>query len=210
MLLIWGKSIAEDIKSHSVKDWIAPCLCIGTSLIVSNTALSMTYAANVSFVRSLSALIVPVLMFVFYKKKIRPLEYLLFGVILAGLYLLCGKNGVTGWGMGETLAFAAAVLGAGALAFAPTSLKKLRPITLSFLQASTAAGLCLVTGGVTGRLQFGALAQPQVALAIAYAAIFCTLGGFLLQNIALSHIPAKLVGMTQSLYPICSAFFASV
>lgn len=41
-----------------------------------------------------------------------------------------------------------------------------------------------------------------------YAAAGCTVGGYMLQNIALEHISAKQVGIVQCLYPIATALAA--
>ena len=45
-------------------------------------------------------------------------------------------------------------------------------------------------------------------LYLLYAAIGCTIVGYLLQNVALVHISAKQVGIVQCLYPIATAFVA--
>ena len=68
-----------------------------------------------SFIRSLSSLIVPILALVFYKQKFKKSEPILMLCILIGLYLLCAKWGLSGFGLGEVLTFTAATLVAGSL-----------------------------------------------------------------------------------------------
>ena len=45
-------------------------------------------------------------------------------------------------------------------------------------------------------------------MALLYAAIACTIGGYMLQNIALEHISSKITGMVQCLYPVATAAIA--
>ena len=50
----------------------------------------------------------------------------------------------------------------------------------------------------------------RVLLSPLYAAAGCTIGGYMLQNVALEHISAKTVGVAQSLYPIAAAIACAV
>ena len=54
-------------------------------------------------------------------------------------------------------------------------------------------------------------ADWRILLALVYAAGACTIGGYMLQNIALEHISSKITGVVQCLYPVataCIAYFA--
>ena len=62
---------------------------------------------------------------------------------------------------------------------------------------------------LTGTVSCAARALDlRVLLLPLYAAAGCTIGGYMLQNVALEHISAKTVGVAQSLYPIAAAAIA--
>ena len=182
---------------------------MSSAFIFSNLALRFTAATNMSFIRSLSALIVPILALVFYKQKLKKAEPLLLLCMLAGLYLLCAKGGLSGFGLGEVLALTAATLVAGSLVFGAGALEYVSAKILSFVQTLLAVFLCGIVAIISGDLQDVRLAlSPQIILSLLYAAIGCTIAGYMLQNTALQHISAKKIGIVQCLYPIATALIA--
>jgi len=66
--------------------------------------------------------------------------------------------------------------------------------------------LCLAVGAAEGAFALEKAPPASVYWGIAYAAVCCTIGGYMLQNKALPHISAKTVGMVQCLYPVMTAF----
>lgn len=210
MLLLWGKQIVRELKRAPVAAYITPGLCMALVVILTNLALQHTAATNVAFLRSLSALLAPALVCIVLKKRYTPKDLALQAFVLLGLYLLCAKGGLSGFGMGEALALLAALTAAGALVFGQQALGAVSAITLTFVQSAVAIAISGAMGALTG--SFESLAPPglPVLAALGYAAAFGTVAGCLLQNIALGHISAKLVGMTQSLYPIIVAAVALV
>lgn len=210
MLLLWGKRIVRELKRAPVGAYITPGVCMALVVILTNLALQHTAATNVAFLRSLSALFAPALVCIVLKKRYTLRDLVLQAAVLLGLYLLCAKGGLSGFGAGEALALLAALTAAGALVFGQQALGAVGAITLTFVQSAVAIVICGAMGAFTH--SFSNLAPPSlpVVAALCYAAAFGTVGGCLLQNIALGHISAKLVGMTQSLYPIIVAAVAFV
>lgn len=209
MLMLWWRQIKEELLSVPIGKYIVPGLCMSSAFIFSNLALRFTTATNMSFIRSLSALIVPILALVFYKQKLKKAEPLLLLCMLVGLYLLCAKGGLRGFGLGEVLALTAATLVAGSLVFGAGALEYVSAKTLSFVQTLLAVFLCGIVAIISGDLQDVRLAlSPQIILSLLYAAIGCTIAGDMLQNTALQHISAKKIGIVQCLYPIATALIA--
>ena len=98
---------------------------------------------------------------------------------------------------------------AGALVFGKASLNYVSPKTLSFLQTVSGLVLCGVTDIILGIIYEVTHANSLIMLSyLLYGAIVCTIGGYMLQNIALEHISAKLVGMAQCIYPVATAVVA--
>ncbi len=209
MLLIWHKTILRELKTASVKDYIIPGLCMSCAFIFSNLALQWTTATNVSFLRSLSAILVPVLLLVFFHQKYKRKDVVIQLLMIVGLYLLCIKGGFHGIGIGELFALIAALLVAGSLVFGKSALQSISAVSLSFVQTFLSIFVCGTMCILTDSAGYLARAFDwKIILALFYAAIACTIGGYMLQNIALEHISSKITGMVQCLYPVATAAIA--
>ena len=208
MFAVWHRTILRDVRSVPVKNYIVPGLCLSLAILLSNLALSFTAATNMSFIRSLSAVIVPALALIFFKQRYAKAEIILQPFLLAGLYLLCARGGLSRFGAGEILAFMSAALMAGSLVFGHRSLQCAGAASLSFVQASLSIVLCgvlTVMIGTAGELVH--VFDGRILFSLFYIASG-TVGGYMLQNMALKHISAKTVGVAQCLYPIATAMFA--
>ena len=210
MLLIWGRPILRELRTVSPGRYLVPGLCMSGALLLSNLALSYTRATNVSFIRSLSAILVPVLLLVFFRQRYERHDAALQLLVVLGLYLLCMRGGgTTGIGAGELLSFLAALLMAGSLVFGKRALGAISAVGLSFVQTFLSILLCGVMCLLTGAMpDLSCLSDGRIVLSLVYAAVACTIGGYLLQNIALEHISSKIVGMVQCLYPVATAVLA--
>lgn len=209
MFVPWHKQIVKELKSTPLSKYIVPALCMSCTFICYNLALQFTTATNVSFIRSLSALIVPMMAFIFYKQKYGKKEPFLQLFILLGLYLLCSKGGLNGFGIGEIMAFFAAMLAAGALVFGKDAVEHISAITLTFVQNMLGIFLCGAATFISHSISDIVYAEtPEILIALLYASIGSTIVGFMLQNVALKHISAKQVGIVQCLYPIMTTIFA--
>ena len=209
MLLLWGRQILTELQTVSPSHYILPGLCMSCAFIFSNLALRFTTATNMSFIRSLSALIAPLLALVFFGQRYGRKEIILQLFMLLGLYLLCAKGGLGGFGLGEAFALIAATLVAGSLVFGKTALEHISPKTLSFAQTALSVFFCGIAALATGTLQDATYAfSLRMLLYLVYAAVGCTIMGYLLQNVALAHISARQVGIAQCLYPIATALVA--
>ena len=209
MLLIWHKTILRELKAANAKEYILPGLCMSCAFIFSNLALQRTTATNVSFLRSLSAVLVPVLLLVFFHQKYRRKDVVIQMLMIVGLYLLCMKGGFHGIGPGELLALIAALLVAGSLVFGKSALRSISAVSLSFVQTLLSVFVCGAMCILTDSARYLPRAFDwKIVLALLYAAIACTIGGYMLQNIALKHISSKVTGMVQCLYPVATAAIA--
>lgn len=211
MLLIWGKQIMQELRSTSIKFYTLPCVCMSAAFIVSNTALKYTTVANVAFVRSLTAVIATLLLVLFFHKSFGARTLLVLMLMVGGLYLLCSQHGMAEVGRGEIYSLISATMVAAALVFGATALRHMQAITLSCAQSFGSIWLCLLAGVLDGSLaetQWTLLCQGDIALTLVYAAVGCTVAGYMLQNVALQHISSNLVGILQSLYPVLTAVVA--
>lgn len=209
MLLLFGKRIIQEIKASKLFDWCIPCFCIAGAYVFSNIALTYTVATTVAFLRSLSVVMTPVLMYIFYKKHLKLINWLLLDIASIGLYLLCGGNGITRFGLGEALSLATAVFSAGAMVSTGKALKAVSPVTLTTLEAGTSAIVGIVCAFfVDGGINFDL--SGRVWLIILYLAIISTLVAFMLQNLALRKISANDVSTIKCLDPVMTAIFSFI
>lgn len=209
MLLFAGKRIIAGLRHARVRDWLASSLCLSAAYLVGNVAIMLTAATSVAFLRSLSTVMTPLLALVLFHQRYSKRHIPIQLAVLLGLYLLCGRGGLSGFGLGEVLALLTALLLAGSLVLGQRSLHWVDPVTLSALQTAASAVMgtaCafLFDGGWTPL----SAATPQVWLIIAYLAAGCTVAGYLLQNVALTAIPDRTAALAQSVCPVMTAAFS--
>ena len=207
LLLLYGKTTMKEIKTVSPRHYLIPAICLSTSIIMSNIAIRITAATTYSFVRNLTALIVPMLMCVFFKRKYTVFDLVLQTVLVVGLYLLCIKGGASKFGFGEVLALGAAVLVSITLVWGADSVKFVSSTTLTTVQM----GLGMITITVFGLLgekiqnaSYANFLMPKVILILLFNSLIGTVVGYMIQNIALKHISSKVVGIVQSAYPVAT------
>lgn len=204
-----GKRIIAGLRRCRVRDWIASAVCTAFAHILGNVAIKLTAATSVAFLRSLSTVMTPLLILLLFRRKYSWKHIPIQLLVVLGLYLLCGQGGLTGFGLGEVLSLLTALLLAGTLVLGQESLRRMDPLTLSTIQTAAAAVLSaacsfLFDGG------WGSLssAPPQAWGVVVYLALASTVGGFLLQNAALTAISARTVALVQSICPVMTALFS--
>ena len=210
-LALWHKTILADLKSAPLRSYLLPCACLAASTVACNMAVQLTDVSTVVFLKSLSCALTPLLLILLFHQQCTGKDIALCLCITTGLFLLCTKNGLPQFGGGEVLALTAAVLLALSLIYSARSLTKVHATTLSFVQTACAAVICLVMGLAQGGWSGQSLAlvfTERNLVILVYGIIGCTIGGYLLQNIALPHLSARTTGLLQGTYPVCAALFA--
>ena len=209
--LLFHKRIIKTVKTVPLKAWLIPGICIGMSYLLNNVALSMTEATSVAFIRSMSVIITPALAFLMFGKKYRWQQLLAQILVLPGIYLLCVKGGLSGFGAGEIVTLAAATLTAATLVLSGKYLEQVDPISLTALMGGCSAVLaligCVIFEGA--RIDMSG-ADAKVWGIILYLAILCTFLGYLMQNLALTGISERSVSLIQSLCPVMTAIFSFI
>nr|MCR5760687.1 DMT family transporter [Sphaerochaetaceae bacterium] len=213
LFLLYGKTIREDLKNVSPSHYMLSASCLGLSIILSNVAVHVTAATSFAFIRSLTAIIAPFLMTLFFHRKYTVRDVLVQATLVLGLYLLCAKGGLSTFGLGEILAFSCATLVAITLVFGADSLHYVRPYTLTFLQMALSCLMAMVAGLFTGSF-FGdwglSFFSAEVLGILAYCIFIGSLLAYTVQNIVLSRVSAKTVGILQCAYPVFTALVAYV
>ena len=210
LALFFHKRIWKGLNACSVKAWLLPSLCIAGGYIATNVAIVLTTATATAFLRSLSTVMTPLLALVVFRRKFNWKHIPVLLMVVAGLYLLCGRGGLTGFGLGEVFGLLSALLIAGSLVFGEKALNTVDPVTLTTVQAGMSALLTLVCtflfeGGI--HLESAGLTEWAI---IVYLAILCTVAGYLLQNAALGFISSRTVALLQCAGPVMTALFSRI
>lgn len=210
LCLLCRGSLVSNLKETDARIWMLPSLCIAGCYIAGNIALKYSAATSVAFLRSLSTLMTPVLLFVLYGKRIRRNQMIILAIVIGGMYLLCGHGGLSGFGIGEIWSLTAALFMAGSLIFGQRAMEKMDAMTLTAVQAGVstlAACLCALFFDHGIRLS---AAGSTVWLIILYLAVACTAAGYLLQNLSLRYISPKAVALLQCACPVLTAVFSFI
>ena len=206
--LLFRKRILETVKTVPVKAWLIPGMCIGLSYLLNNVALALTEATSVAFLRSLSVVITPFFAYLIYKNKYKWQHILIQILVIPGMYLLCVRGGLSGFGAGEVFALLAAALMAGALVFSKNYLEMVDPVSMTALQAACSTVLAIVGSlAIEGGIHLETT-TTKAWLIIVYLAVLCTFLGFLMQNLALTKIDGRTVSLIQCICPVMTAIFA--
>ena len=210
-LLLFRKRIVETLKTVPLRKWLIPGMCIGLSYLLNNVALALTEATSVAFLRSMSVIFTPALAFLMFRMKYTWKQILIQILVLPGIYLLCVRGGLSGFGAGEIVALLAAVLMGGALVFSHRYLgEDVDPVSMTALQGGCSALLALLGCAFIEKGFDMSGADAKVWAIILYLAIACTFLGYLMQNLALTKISERAVSLLQSLCPVMTAIFSFI
>ena len=207
-LILFRKRIGVTLRTVPLRKWLIPGLCIGLSYLLNNVALALTEATSVAFLRSMSVIITPAFAFLMFGRKFSWKQILVQILVLPGIYLLCVRGGLSGFGRGEAVALLAAALMAGALVFSHRYLDDVDPVSMTALQGGCSAFLALGGCILVERGMDMSGADAKVWAIVLYLAIACTFLGYLMQNLALTRISERAVSLLQSLCPVMTAVFS--
>lgn len=213
LFLVFRKTIIHDMKKVRFGLYFWPAFCLAVSIIMSNIAVHLTAATSFAFLRSLTAIIVPLIMTLFFGRKYTITDVIIQTSLVAGLYLLCARGGLSTFGIGEILAFSCATLAAVSLVFSSRALKAVNPYTMTFMQMSCGCILALISAFATGSFATNwtqSFFTPRVLLILIYNVIIGSFIAYSIQNKVLVKVSPKTVGILQCAYPVFTALVANV
>lgn len=203
-----GRRMAEAVRRVPLRAWLPTCLCMAGTNLLGNMAMALTAATSVAFLRSLATVMTPLLAMVVMRKWMSRRHIPIQLLVVLGLYLLCGRGGLSTFGMGEILALLAALLLAGSLVFGETALEQMDSLTLTGLQTVASAVLMTLCAFLLDGGWNLERATVPVWLTIVYLAVPCSILGIMLQNVALKRISSRAVALLQCFCPVMTAVFS--
>ncbi|WP_434457605.1 EamA family transporter [Stutzerimonas urumqiensis] len=171
----------------------------------------LTTASNAAFLISTCVLLTPLVEWLVFGRRPRPLLMLACGVAVLGVWLLTGGV-VVSLGLGDGMMLGAALLRAFFVCMTQRLMagRQISALALTAVQSGFVATGCLTLG----LLLPGGLPLPPASgafwLAVIYLVVFATLLAFFAQNFALRHSSATRVSMLMGTEPLFGALFASL
>lgn len=189
-----------------LKEGIILGLLLSCVLLAQTIGLEITTAANSGFITGMFVVFVPLLSFLFYRKKLNTLKVFAVVVNLIGLWLLTG--GIKGMNIGDILTIFAAIFGGAHIVYISEVMnrKGVDAYVLCFHQFAVAA---LVTGAIS--LFFGysfALGETANIYRLLFVGIFATAISFLLQLVSQKGMVPVKAALLLTMEPVFAATFA--
>jgi len=183
---------------------------LGFGFFLQVEGLQRTTASRSGFLTGLLVVLVPLLEFLFFRK--RPAAPALVALALAflGLTLLSapGSAGASATALGDLLTVSCAVIFAGHVVLLGRVAKRHPVLPLLLLQLLCTFALAALLGPVVEAQRFAG--SGRLWLAVSYLAVFATLLAFGIQTWAQKLMPAVRVALLSSLEPVFAALWAAL
>lgn len=198
------KSIAPIKKNE-----IVSAAKLGTLMFVSCLSMvlgvKLTTATNAGFIVGMSVIFVPIIMRIIYKTPISAHTLIALAMSTSGIcFLTLGSE--MGFHRGDLFCLVSAIFYAAFIVSTGNTLRGQNPVAVGVMQflfmGIYSAAADLVVGGFhipVSHVFWGALAAM-----VAFGTVYC----FIMQAVSQQHVSATAAGITLSLEPVFSAFFA--
>lgn len=199
LALIFYKKLKAITKTTLMKGSILG-LILYLAFALQTVGLQFTTPSKNAFITAVNVVIVPLIGFIFYKKKIDCYELIgailaLIGIGFLSLQLTSAIN------LGDFLTFLCAIAFAFHIFYTARFVKHEDPISLTVIQMLTAAVIGWIAIGLKGELHMSL--QKEGMLMLLYLGIFSTAIAFLLQTAAqkfMSETKAAIILATEALW----------
>ena len=206
-----GFTPAWDKEQERWKNTIIGGICCGSFLTAASLFQQMgvvyTTAGKAGFITAMYMLLVPIINFVFFKKKNTWLVWtgVLIGVI--GMYLLCIKDGFS-LAYGDTLVCICALLFSGHILCCDRFVQLGNPIQISAIQFTTAAVISSVIAWITEAPSPGKIISA--AIPILYCGIVSGGIGYTLQMVAQKYTDPTIASLLMSLESVFAVIAGAI
>ena len=167
--------------------------------------LKYTSSGHSAFITSAGVIVVPLLLFIFFKRKLRPPETIIFFVVLAGLYLLT-YDSETALNIGDLITLVTAISLAWHLILSGRFVKTSEVFALIAYQFFFAAFTSLVLYLFSQPVSFSLSANETIALL--YLGFIGTLFCYFVSVWAQQEVDTIKVALIFTLEPVFAALFA--
>ncbi len=209
-LLLFRRGALRALEGELLRDGIFCGALLGTGFLFQTEGLQRTTASRSGFLTGLLVVLVPLLEFVFLRKR-PPLPALL-GVLIAfgGMTALTAPwaDGAHATLAGDGLTVGCAVIFAGHILALGRLAPKHPVLPMVLLQLATTCALAAMAGPLVETQHFSG--TPRLWLSLLYLALFATLLAFGIQTWAQKKLPPVRVALISALEPVFAALWAAL
>ena len=205
---LFRKKIKTQVNKNNFKDAVVISIFNAAAFIFSTLALIYSSATIAGFLMALAVIFTPFMAYIVLGRKLKKRTLIFVGLVVLGLYFLCGSQGGFRFGIGELLALLSSISYAATITYSSKHVTNIGPEVLSTIQSGVAAVICFVFAFFLEDGQV--LSQVGITgwFAVVYLALGCTVIAYLLQNVALKHLSAVFVSLALCSEPIFTAIFS--
>lgn len=171
-----------------------------TAFALQTMGLEYTTASKNAFLTAINVIIVPVIAYVIYKRRIDRFEFIAAGIAIAGIGFLSLQDSLT-INVGDMLSILCAVGFAFDIFYTNVFVKTEDALALTIIQFYTATVLSVVAVLILGEVP--TTYSTEGIYIIVYLAVFCTAVAYVCQNIGMQYAnPTKsaIILSTESLF----------
>lgn len=205
--------VAYRYKNYLDLKTIISGVVLGVVLFISYAtqtfALIYTTSSVVAFITGFYVIFVPILLFLFFKQKIRLMAIIGTALAIVGLYLLTNNNGVT-LGFGEFLTLLCALFFALHIIFTGIYSKQYNVFLLVFIQLFTVTILSLLFSLTIENVTFNIDFTYAFYKAVIVTAVIATFIAFLVQTYMQKFTTPTKTAIIFSIEPVSAAFYSYI
>ncbi|MBL8094976.1 MAG: DMT family transporter [Anaerolineales bacterium] len=213
-VVVFGLPFAVSVRHQPVRSrrakWMAVLagLCFAADLSLWNQSVLMTSAANATFLGNTAPLWVGLATWLLLKQPLKRGYWIGLAVALGGAFVLVAGDFSLGGqaGLGGLFSLIAGVFYAGYFLATQQARVGMSALTSWWLSALASLTALLAVALVFGQSLVGY--APQTYVWMLAVGLFTQIGGYLLVNYALGHLPASIVSIVLLLQPIVTLALA--
>ena len=213
-VVLFGLPFAFSVRRRPIRNrragWMAVVagLCFAGDLALWNQSVLMTSAANATFLGNTAPLWVGLATWLLLKQPLKRGYWIGLAVALFGAFtLVAGDFSLGGQaGLGGMMSLGAGVFYAAYFMVTQQARVGLNSLASWWLSALASLTALLIVAVLFGQPLVGY--PPQTILLMLAVGVFTQIGGYLLVNYALGHLPASIVSIVLLLQPVVTMLLA--
>jgi drug/metabolite transporter (DMT)-like permease len=205
-----GRSLLASLKGQLLRDGLIVGALLGAGFVLQIEGLQRTTASRSGFLTGLLVVFVPLLDYVFFKRKPAPPALLGLLLAFAGMTTLSAPWSQTASAtlIGDWLTVGCALVFAGHVVVLGRVAAKHPVLPLLLLQLAVTGVMAAISGPFVESWRFSG--EPRLWLALLYLALFATLLAFGVQTWSQKILPPVRVALLSALEPVFAALWAGL
>lgn len=210
LLIVFRKGLRE-LNKYDVIFGMLAGIFLFSAFAFQTYGLKYTTVSKQSFLTSLYIIIIPLLDFIFFRKKIKSKVLLIFGIILLGLFFISFESFNKfefSFNYGDFLTILCAFgFALNILLFSKINKFKINIMNITIIQMLTIGSLAFIFQLI---IEKKVISFNSINFSLIYLILICTMLNFTIQNISQKYISAHIMGLILSTEAIFGTIFAII